>query len=88
MRHRVRQASGIDDFYPHALRHTVETKLAALGVLPHIRDLLLDHQPQLGSGAVYDHHSYEKEMREAIEKWAAYVANLVQPKLVAERQSS
>jgi integrase len=83
---RVRSTSGIADFYVHALRHTVETKLAALGVLPHIRDLLLDHQPQRGSGAVYDHHEYEKEMRAAIEKWADYVAGLVQPKLVAQKQ--
>ena len=36
-----------------------------------------------GSGARYDHHEYGTEMREAIEKWA-YVANLVQPKLVAQ----
>jgi hypothetical protein len=37
-------------------------------------------------GARYDHHEYGTEMREAIEKWAGYVANLVQPRLVgAER---
>jgi integrase len=83
---RVRRESGIADFFPHALRHTAETKLAELRVLPHIRDLLLDHQPQRGSGARYDHHEYGQEMREAIEKWAGYVAKLVQPKLVAENQ--
>ena len=83
---KVRRATGIDGFYPHALRHTVETKLAQLRVLPHIRDLLLDHQPQRGSGARYDYHEYGDEMREGIEKWGRYVANLVQPKLVAEKQ--
>jgi integrase len=86
LRHRVRRESGVDDFFPHALRHTVETKLAELRIQPHVRDLLLDHVPQRGSGARYDHHSYGDEMREAIEKWAAYVADLVQPKLVAEKQ--
>jgi integrase len=87
LQYKLRRESGITDFFPHALRHTVETKLAALRVLPHIRDLLLDHQPQRGSGARYDHHEYGDEMREAIEKWADYVGKLVQPKLVAERQS-
>ena len=36
------------------------------------------------SGARYDHHEYGEEMREAIEAWAGYVANLVQP--ARERQ--
>jgi integrase len=83
---KVRRESGIANFFPHALRHTAETKLAELRVPPHIRDLLFDHQPMRGSGARYDHHSYGDEMREAIEKWAAHVAHLVQPKLVAEKQ--
>jgi integrase len=88
LRLNVRRESGVADFRPHDLRHTAETKLAELRVLPHIRDLLFDHQPMRGSGARYDHHEYGDEMREAIEKWAAYVAGLVQPKLVAEKQSS
>jgi integrase len=83
---KVRRESKIADFFPHALRHTAETKLAELRVPPHIRDLLFDHQPMRGSGARYDHHEYGAEMREAIEKWSAYVANLVQPRLVAESE--
>src|SRR5262245_58931738 len=83
---KVRRESKIADFFPHALRHTAETKLAELRVPPHIRDLLFDHQPMRGSGARYDHHEYGTEMREAIEKWAGYVANLVQPRLVAESE--
>ena len=86
LRKKVRRESGIEDFFPHHLRHTVETKLAELRVPPHIRDLLLDHQPQRGSGARYDHHEYGDEMREAIEAWANYVAVLVSPKIVSERR--
>jgi integrase len=81
---KVRRESGVADFFPHALRHTCETKLADLRAAPHVRDLLFDHQPQRGSGAGYDHHEYGDEMREAIERWSDYVAALVQPKLVAE----
>jgi integrase len=86
---KVRRESKIADFFPHALRHTAETKLAGLRIPPHIRDLLFDHQRKYererGSGARYDHHTYGDEMREAIEKWAGYVADLVQPKLVSTR---
>jgi hypothetical protein len=55
---KVRRESGITDFFPHALRHTAETKLAELRIPPHIRDLLFDHVPMRGSGARYDHYEY------------------------------
>jgi integrase len=87
LQRKVRHETGIADFIPHALRHTVETRLAALRVPPHIRDLLLDHQPQRGSGARYDHHEYGEEMREAMEAWAQYVGKLAHPKLVAENRT-
>lgn len=76
----VKDLSGVEDFFWHAARHTVETRLAELGVQPHVRDLLLDHAPQRGSGAGYDHHGYEAEMREALEAWAAKVESLVAPR--------
>jgi integrase len=76
---RVQTLTGIEDFMPHACRHTCETKLAELRVPPHIRDLLLDHAPTRGAGAGYDHHHYRDEMREAIELWADCVERLVVP---------
>jgi integrase len=77
---RMRKLTGIEDFFPHAIRHTVETRLAELRVPPHVRDLLLDHAPTRGSGAGYDHWDYRDEKREALEKWADYVERLVVPK--------
>lgn len=76
---KVRSASGIADFYPHALRHTAETQMARLGIAPHIRDLLFDHQSKRGAGAGYDHHHYGPEMREAMETWAQHIERVVQP---------
>jgi integrase len=76
---KVRHESAIDDFYPHALRHTAETRLAELGVAPHIRDLLFDHRSARGAGSGYDHYTYGKEMREAMETWASHIEKLVQP---------
>ena len=74
---KIIKASGIATFIHHGVRHMVETKLAELKVLPHIRDLLLDHAPARGSGAGYDHHLYRAEMLEALELWAAHVERLV-----------
>lgn len=75
---KIRKLAGIEDFILHALRHTVETRTAELGVLPHIRDLLLDHAPSRGAGAGYDHYHYTNEMREALELWAEHLRMLVQ----------
>jgi integrase len=76
----IKEKSGIDDFFFHALRHTLETRLAELKVPPHIRDLILDHAPARGAGEGYDHWHYRDEMLDALEKWAAHVEKLVSPR--------
>jgi integrase len=76
----IRKQLGLSEFVLHACRHICETKLGELRVPPHIRDVLLDHAiARSRSGAGYDHHDYETEMREAMEAWADYVEALVQP---------
>jgi integrase len=79
IRDRVRSESGIADFYPHALRHTAETRLAELRVAPHTRDLLFDHRSARGAGAGCDHHHYGEEMRAAMETWSQHIEHLVAP---------
>ena len=69
----VRRATGIDDFFFHGVRHLVETKMAELKVLPHIRDMVLDHNTKRGGGAGYDHHDYPEEKLAALNKWANHV---------------
>lgn len=73
----IKERSGISDFFCHAARHTVETRLAQLRVAPHIRDLLLDHVSKRGTGDDYDHYTYEEEMREAAELWADHLQEIV-----------
>lgn len=82
----VALATGIEDFFFHGVRHLVEMKMAELRdeqdrsvILPHLRDLLLDHAPARGAGKGYDHHNYKAEMRTAMEAWSGYVERLVQP---------
>jgi integrase len=76
----VREKSGVGDFFFHALRHTLETRLAEFKIPPHVRDLVLDHAPTRGAGEGYDHWHYRDEMAEALEAWAAHVEKLVSPK--------
>ncbi len=96
LQNKIIKASGLTEYFHHGVRHIVETKMAELRtdktrpddktrplILPHIRDLLLDHRPQRGSGADYDHHDYLDDMRDAMEAWAAHVAKLVRPEGVA-----
>lgn len=79
LQNRIKAESGIADFFFHGCRHTLETRLAELGALPHIRDMILDHAPARGAGAGYDHHHYGPEMLEALERWAAHIERLVTP---------
>lgn len=73
LKKKIVKSSGVEGFYFHALRHTVETKMAKLKIPPHIRDLALDHAPSRGSGKGYDHYDYAEELEAAFEKWAAHI---------------
>jgi integrase len=76
---RIIAAGAPEDFFLHGVRHIAETKLAELKVARHIRDRLFDHVDDRGSGKVYDHHEYEDEMRDAVERWASHIDKLVSP---------
>jgi len=70
---RLDRLSGVSDWRLHDLRRTAATGLARLGTQPHVVSEILGHAPQGVTRAVYDHYSYEKEMREALERWADYL---------------
>ncbi|MGA7676237.1 MAG: site-specific integrase [Rhizomicrobium sp.] len=63
----------------HDLRRTFATNVAALGTPVHVTEKVLNHISGSTGGivAVYQRHSYQKEMREAIEQWEAYLALLM-----------
>jgi integrase len=70
------RALGIDEqFNVHDLRRTLRTGLARLRVPPHIAERVIGHK-QRGILAVYDLHAYTDEKREALERWATYLAGL------------
>ena len=62
----------------HDLRRTVRTRLASLKVADPIAEMVVGHGKR-GLQRVYDQHSYESEIREALELWANKLRDIVQP---------
>jgi integrase len=61
---------------PHDIRRTLRTRLSALGIAPHVAELVLGHS--LGRiERTYDVHHYDAERREALERWAEHVSLIV-----------
>lgn len=55
-------------FTPHDCRRTVRTRLAELGVDDVVAERVVGHKLQ-GMLGVYNRHGYDKEKRQALEKW-------------------
>jgi integrase len=66
----------------HDLRRTLRTNLSRLQVQPHVAELVIGHAVG-GIQAVYDTWAYEAEKRDALERWATFLATLVEPKACA-----
>jgi integrase len=63
----------------HDLRRTFRSGLSRLRIPPHIAERVIAHLPP-GIERTYDVHEYVDEKRNAIEAWASYVDQLVNPK--------
>lgn len=79
----TRNANGISarlkragySYTPHDLRRTCATRLADLGVAPHVVELYLGHKlPAIM--ATYNRHEYLPERVDAAKRWAAEVARI------------
>jgi integrase len=66
---------GVAPFTPHDLRRTGRTGLAKLGVKVDIAERVLSHARER-MRATYDLHEYVDEKREALKRWAKYLAHL------------
>jgi integrase len=64
----------------HDLRRTVATRMADLGVAPHIIEALLNHVSghKAGVAGIYNRSSYEREVRAALALWADHVRSIVE----------
>lgn len=63
----------------HDLRRTVATRMADLGVLPHVIEALLNHISGHKSGVagIYNRSSYEREVRTALALWADHIRAII-----------
>ena len=66
----------------HDLRRTAATRMAELGILPHVVERVLNHvSGTFGRVAgIYNRFQYVDEMRDAVTTWEDHVLALVAPK--------
>ena len=64
----------------HDIRRTVATRMADLGVQPHVIEAVLNHISghKAGVAGVYNRASYANEKRHALDLWGAHVADLAE----------
>jgi integrase len=64
----------------HDLRRTVATRMADIGVLPHVVEAVLNHVSghKAGVAGVYNRAIYAAEKRQALDLWAAHIEALLE----------
>jgi integrase len=73
-----KQTPGIGAWRLHDVRRTVATRMAELGVQPHVVEAVLNHVSghKAGVAGVYNRSSYATEKREALDFWGKHVEAL------------
>jgi integrase len=65
----------------HDLRRSFSTHAAAIGIQPHIVEVILGHVstgPRSGVQGIYNRHAYEPEQKTALDRWAEYLTAVVE----------
>jgi integrase len=72
--------SGVANWTIHDLRRTAATRMADLGVQPHIIEQILNHQSghRRGPAGIYNRSPYTNEVRAALALWEDHVRALVE----------
>ena len=79
---RLDKICGVTGWVFHDLRRTTATKLAELGVPPHVTEKILNHAGAETTGPIgkiYQRYDYLDERREALQAWANALARIVAP---------
>jgi integrase len=73
-----RLGDAVGDWRVHDLRRTVATRMADLGVQPHVIEAVLNHQSghRAGVAGIYNRSLYENEVRAALALWADHVQSV------------
>ena len=83
---RIHAATGIE-FRGHDLRRTAASMMTGMGTPRLTVSKILNHV-EPGVTAVYDHHSYDQEKREALEAWSKRLMILVSELQVVEQSEA
>jgi integrase len=72
--------SGVDGWTVHDIRRTVATRMADLGIAPHIVEAALNHQSghKRGVAGVYNRAIYFNEVRAALAQWHDHIRTLLE----------
>jgi integrase len=72
---------GIVQWSAHDLRRSAITNMARLGVPPIVLGHIANHRTTTKAGVtlgVYAHHDYASETRQALDRWSAHLANIIE----------
>jgi integrase len=69
---------GLPAWHVHDIRRSVATRMADLGIAPHIIEQILNHQSghKRGVAGIYNRSSYEREVRAAMALWSDHIASI------------
>jgi integrase len=71
--------AGVTNWTLHDIRRSVATKMADIGIAPHVVEQILNHRGGRKSGVagVYNRSSYAREVQGAFELWHARISDLL-----------
>ncbi|WAX93632.1 site-specific integrase [Aminobacter sp. NyZ550] len=77
---RLKLQVGKERWTPHDIRRTVATGMANIGIMPHIVEAVLNHISgfKAGVAGIYNRATYDTEKREALDRWGAHLASIIQ----------
>jgi len=75
-----RLAGQVQPWKLHDIRRSVATKMADIGVQPHIIEQILNHVSghKAGPAGIYNKSSYEREVKAALAQWHDHLRTLVE----------
>jgi integrase len=76
----IDEGSGVTGWRRHDLRRTVATRMADIGVQPHIIEAVLGHYSghRAGVAGVYNRSPYEREVRAALAQWHDHLRTIIE----------
>ena len=79
MKARTDQLSDVAGWRLHDLRRTARTGLAELGIPQIVAEKVLNHAERNQLVQTYDRHHYASEKRDALDRWANRLRQIVEP---------